>query len=96
MLCTLQVNPVFTTAFKHDSERGPATSGYIRLTNFNGHAASDVQRAIIDLQVQLHTSVTARYCRFTSAFPTRPCTRYLNVLVNGWLSLFSGGVLALT
>mmetsp|Transcript_390 Transcript_390/g.1154 ORF Transcript_390/g.1154 Transcript_390/m.1154 type:complete len:257 (+) Transcript_390:1221-1991(+) len=48
----LEVNPVFTTAFKHDSERGPATSGYIRLTNFNGHAASDVQRAIIDLQAQ--------------------------------------------
>ncbi len=46
-----QVNPVFTTAFQHDSARGPAVSGYIRLTNFNVHAASDVQRAIADLQV---------------------------------------------
>jgi C-terminal peptidase prc len=49
----LEVNPVFSTAFAHPGPRGrPTTTGYIRLVNFNSHAAEDVQRAIRSLKAQ--------------------------------------------
>jgi C-terminal processing protease CtpA/Prc len=46
-----QVNPVFSTAFRHNSAAGPEVTGYIRLVNFNMHAAMDVKHAITELQV---------------------------------------------
>lgn len=48
----LQVNPVFSTAFRHNSAAGPEVTGYIRLVNFNMHAAMDVKHAITELQGQ--------------------------------------------
>lgn len=48
----LEVNPVYSTAFAHPGPSGrPTTTGYIRLVNFNMHAAEDVQKAIRNLKV---------------------------------------------
>lgn len=49
----LEVNPVFSTAFAHRGPMGQqTTTGYIRLVNFNMHAADDVQKAIRQLRAQ--------------------------------------------
>ncbi len=52
----LEVNPVFSTAFTHPGpgpRARPTTTGYIRLVNFNMHAAEDIQKAIRNLKVRL-------------------------------------------
>jgi C-terminal processing protease CtpA/Prc len=49
----LEVNPVFSTTFAHAGQNGrQTTTGYIRLVNFNMHAADDVQKAIRQLRAQ--------------------------------------------
>jgi C-terminal processing protease CtpA/Prc len=43
----LELSPVYSTAMEHDGHR----LGYIRLVNFSQHAAADMEKAVVSLQV---------------------------------------------